>query len=123
MKRNQLFNLVICMGIILMATTVSAQKNDNIQITRFEIKKINNQKAGIDWATDNKVVTNYFEVEKSLDGENFKTIAYVLGPDPKKEGDQYECFDKVSDTKVFYRLKHVSVDGAIQYSNIKTIAL
>ena len=33
----------------------------------------------IDWATDNKVPTNYFEVERSSDGINFKTIALVFG--------------------------------------------
>lgn len=79
----------------------------------------------IDWATDNKVATNYFEIERSSDGVNFRTIAMVLGPDPKQNNcDCYECFDKTStNTKYFYRLKHVSTDGEIELSETKMLAI
>jgi hypothetical protein len=80
----------------------------------------------IDWGTDNKVPTNYFEIERSLDGVNFKTIALVLGQDPKQEGcDCYEGFDKpdTRSKKYFYRLKHVGLDGEIELSETKMLAL
>ena len=80
----------------------------------------------IDWATDNKVPINYFEIERSNDGINFKTIALVLGPDPKQANcDCYKCFDKAGSNakKYFYRLKHVSTDGEIELSEMKMLAI
>ena len=80
----------------------------------------------IDWATDNKVPTNYFEIERSSDGINFKTIALVLGPDPKQTNcNCYECFDKPDSNtkKYFYRLKHVSSEGEIELSETKMLAI
>jgi hypothetical protein len=80
----------------------------------------------IDWATDNKVATNYFEIQRSVDGVNFKTIAMVMGPDPKQINcDCYEGFDKplTNRHKYFYRLKHVSTDGEIDLSETKMLAI
>ena len=54
-----------------------------INYTSFTVNSVK-QRIMIDWSTDNKVETNYFEIQKSVDGVNFKTIAMVLGPDPKK---------------------------------------
>ena len=80
----------------------------------------------IDWGTDNKIATNYFEIERSLDGKNFKTIALVLGADPKQENcDCYEGFDKpnAKSKKYFYRLKHVGLNGEIDLSETKMLAI
>lgn len=80
----------------------------------------------IDWVTDNKVAANYFEIERSVDGINFKTIAVVLGPDPKEVGgESYECVDKplASAKKYYYRLKHVSTDGESELSETKMLAI
>jgi len=95
-----------------------------INFTNFTV---NSKPKGImiDWATDNKVPTNYFEIERSSDGVNFKTIAMVLGPDPKQANcDCYECFDKTgSKAKYFYRLKHVGTDGEVELSETKMLAV
>jgi hypothetical protein len=61
-----------------------------------------------------------------VDGKNFKTIAYVLGPDPAKPGCEcFGCFDKKdSKTQIsYYRLKHMDFDGNVQFSEIKMFAL
>lgn len=84
------------------------------------------QKIMIDWSTDNKVATNYFEIQRSIDGTNFKTIALVMGPDPKHENcDCYEGFDKLSNIKhkYFYRLKHVGIDGTVALSETRMLAI
>jgi hypothetical protein len=84
------------------------------------------QKIMIDWSTDNKVATNYFEIQRSLDGVNFKTISLVLGPDPKQKNcDCYEGFDKplINKQKYFYRLKHVGVDGDVELSETRMLAV
>lgn len=96
-----------------------------INFTSFTLNS--NQKGiKIDWATDNKIPTNYFEIERSRDGISFKTIAMMLGPDPKQINCYcYECLDKpkANSKKYFYRLKHVSTDGEIALSKTKMLAI
>jgi hypothetical protein len=96
-----------------------------INFTSFTVNS-NEQRIMIDWTTDNKVPTNYFEIQRSTDGINFKTIELVLGPDPKQTGcDCYEGFDKANPNskKYFYRLKHVSTNGEIALSETKMLAI
>lgn len=107
--------------------SANAQKtgNEKINITNFQVIKEQN-KIAIKWATNSESLTNYFEVERSTDGKNFKTVAYVLGADPaQNDCECFSCFDKI-DTKFkesFYRLKHVNVNGSVQFSNVKMLAL
>lgn len=96
-----------------------------VNYTSFTVNEVK-QKIMIDWSTDNKVATNYFEIQRSLDGVNFKTIALVLGPDPRQTNcDCYEGFDKPSTNKLkyFYRLKHVGIDGEVELSETRMLAL
>ena len=96
-----------------------------VNFTSFTVNS-NQKRIMIDWATDNKVPINYFEIERSNDGVNFKTIALVFGPDPKQANcDCYKCFDKAGSNakKYFYRLKHVSADGEIELSEMKMLAI
>jgi len=108
------------------AHTVKAQTNTvaKIRMENFQVVEAQN-KIDIHWSTNSKA-TNYFEVQKSVDGKNFKTIAYVLGPDPAKPGCEcFGCFDKKdSKTQIsYYRLKHMDFDGNVQFSEIKMFAL
>ena len=108
------------------AHTVQAQTNTvaKIRMENFQVIEAQN-KINIHWSTNSKA-TNCFEVQKSVDGKNFKTIAYVLGPDPAKPGCEcFGCFDKKdSKTQIsYYRLKHLDFDGNVQFSEIKMFAL
>ncbi|HZW66182.1 MAG TPA: hypothetical protein VFF23_10865 [Hanamia sp.] len=108
------------------AHTTKAQSNAvaKIRMENFQVTEAQN-KIKIHWSTNSKA-TNYFEVQKSVDGKNFKTIAYVLGPDPAKPGCEcFGCFDKKDSKKQisYYRLKHLDFDGNVQFSEIKMLAL
>ena len=84
------------------------------------------KKIMINWVIGNNDSANYFEIQKSFDGKDFKTVALVMGPDPKQRGgDSYEGCDKFNPNtkKYFYRLKHVSTDGEIEMSETKMLAL
>jgi len=78
----------------------------------------------IKWIADGTTENNYYEVEKSVDGKNFKTVAYVLGPDPLQK-DCFRCLDKIitKPKQAYYRVKRVGENGDIQYSETKTLAL
>jgi hypothetical protein len=130
MNSKKIFQVVLAltsllsMHVVTLGQTVGTDPA-RINFTSFTVDS-NKKGIKIDWATDNKIPTNYFEIERSSDGKNFKTIALVLGPDPKQTGcDCYECFDKPKSNakKYFYRLKHVSTDGEIELSETKMLAL
>lgn len=123
MNKN-LLSFFLLFAILIICNTAFAQQK-NINVTNFVIKKTDN-KVKIDWKTDGAIATNYFAIQKSTDGINFKTVALVLGPDPKqKNGDCYECIDKDSkDSKTsYYRLIHVDNDGREQIAETKTVAI
>ena len=78
----------------------------------------------LEWSTDGTLVTNYFEIQKSTDGKNFKTIALVLGADPKQEGcDCYGSYEKEPghNFKNYYRVKHIDNKGIVQYSETRLL--
>ena len=123
MKKYMLFRSVFVMLFTILAFAGNAQ-HKKINITDFHV--VNDQnKVDINWSTDKTVSTNYFEVEKSNDGKNFKTVAYVLGADPTKtDCDCYGCFDKINTNakESYYRLKHVDTNGSVEFSEVKMIA-
>jgi len=123
MKKYMLFRSVFVMVFTIGAFSGNAQQK-KINITDFHVVK-NQNKVDINWSTDKTVSTNYFEVEKSNDGKNFKTVAYVLGADPTKtDCDCYGCFDKINTNakESYYRLKHVDTNGSVEFSEVKMIA-
>ncbi len=115
---------VIVFATLAFAGNAQSRQQEKINITDFHVVK-NKNKVDINWSTDKTVSTNYFEVEKSNDGKNFKTVAYVLGADPTKtDCDCYGCFDKISTNakESYYRLKHVDTNGSVEFSEVKMIA-
>ena len=127
MKENILIRPVLV--IFLAVLTVAGKSQDaqarHINMIDFNVVKDGNR-VEINWITDKKEATNYFEVEKSGDGRDFKTVALVMGPDPsKKDCDCYGCYDKInskSDT-TYYRVKHVDSNGVFDFSSVKMIGL
>ena len=107
------------------ASSAQTSVGEKINIRDFRVVK-NQNKVSINWSTDEKVSTNYFEVEKSNDGKIFKTVAYVLGADPSKaDCECYGCFDKINthSKESYYRLKHVNRNGEVQFSEVKMLAV
>lgn len=125
MKKYRLFRIVFVMFFVVFSLGSKAQSVPaKINITNFHIEQTKD-KININWSTKNSQ-TNYFEVEKSKDGKNFKTVAYVLGADPTKTNcDCYGCFDKINSKvkELYYRLKHVDANGLVEFSEVKILAL
>lgn len=122
LAKNGLVVLFLCFAFASNAQKATQQK---INITSFQVAKSQN-KVILKWATDSASKTNYFEVEKSNDGKNFKTVAYVLGADPtQKNCECFGCFDKITGKAKtsYYRLKHVNLNGNVQFSEVKMLAL
>lgn len=110
--------------IFLLTSTGLIAQNRNVNVTAFTLS-IKEQKVLITWNTDGKATTNYFAIQKSTDGVNYKTVVLVLGPDPKqKDSDCYGCFDKYVPKTAkhsYYRLVHIDTDGNEQISEAKIL--
>ena len=86
------------------------------KIVSLEGSKSNN-KAILQWKVADNEGADQFEVEKSFDGKNYSTAAFVFGTD-KSGIDQYLFYEKAADKKVTYRIKIVNKDRQATYSNI-----
>ena len=114
-------------SIILLTTPIYGKavaqpvlRDQSITITNFTVYE-KGAKLIVEWATDGTVATNYWQVQVSEDGKGFSTIAVVLGPDPRQQGDRYQYMEKVRsgrDATKYYRLRHVDVNGNEQLSKI-----
>lgn len=126
MNKNKIYRCLTALLIITCScySGICQGHNAKISYASFTVNQAN-KKVTIDWITDNKVAANYFEIQRSTDAKNFRTIALVLGPDPKQgNSNSYECFDTPSNKKkYFYRLKHVSTDGEADLSEAKMLAV
>ena len=120
MNKNILHFILISVFGILTSNTVLAQKA-TINVTDFTVSATS-KKVVIDWKTDGATATNYFAIQKSLDGLNYKTVALVMGPDPKQKNcDCYGCSDKYT-AQAYYRLIHVDADGNESVTASKLLA-
>ena len=127
MKKIMLFRMAVVIVFTALSFGSIAQNapQQKINIINFHVVK-NKNKVDINWSTEKNATTNYFEVEKSNDGKNFKTVAMVMGPDPSKtDCDCYGCFDSITShsKKSYYRLKHVDSNGIVEFSDVQTLAL
>ncbi len=86
----------------------------HILVTNFTVNCTDKKKIFIYWATENSISTNYSEIQKNTDN-NFKTIAFVLGPNPKRpDYHHYGCFDKFVQKIArhsYYKFKHIDNTG------------
>jgi len=85
-------------------------------IVQFTYSK-NDKKITLNWVAGKNQDMNLFEIEKSSNGKDFKMAALVFGTE--KTGDEnYKFFEKAVSKKVYYRIKMVSKDNTVRYSEV-----
>ena len=77
---------------------------------------VNNNKVLLNWTVSENENAEYFQVEKSTDGKNFIIAALVFGTD-KSHTDNYQFYEKATNGKLLYRIKMISKEQTIEYSN------
>jgi hypothetical protein len=79
---------------------------------------LKNNSVLLNWKATTDDVAEYFDIEKSFDGTNFKKLTTILS---KGIGDfNYDYLDNnLVEGNNFYRLKLVNRDGAFKYTNIE----
>jgi hypothetical protein len=96
-----------------------------VKLTSFTANAVNNSYIKLDWTTAIEIDNKGFEVERSIDGQNFTLIGWVDGYGNSTELKTYTFDDKTVDqnTMYYYRLKQIDFDGDIEYSNIVSVAI
>ena len=70
------------------------------------------------WETATEINNDYFEVQRSVDGINFKKIGEVAGNGNTVEVIRYEFVDQMPVSGIsYYQLKQVDFDGAFEHSD------
>lgn len=92
-----------------------------VQLVEFKGIALN-EDVKLSWVTASEMNNAGFEVERSIDGVNFKKIAFVKGNINSSIVRNYglvdeQAFALTGVNKLFYRLKQVDLDGSFTYSN------
>jgi hypothetical protein len=78
----------------------------------------------LNWTTATEVNNAGFEIQKSIDRNNFKNIGFIEGNGTTTEKHNYSFVDKTSTSGVvYYRLKQTDYDGSYAYSETIEIDL
>ena len=78
--------------------------------------------AALNWVTSSELNNDYFELQRSANGESFEKIAIVKGAGTTVKETQYQFNDKTPVKGInYYRLKQVDFDGMYSYSNVVSI--
>ncbi len=84
-----------------------------------------NRTAVLDWTTEIEINHDHFEVERSFDQQNFRTVGYVLEGIKGASGTAYSFKDNSGELKsqsvAYYRLKQVDIDGRANYSEVRKV--
>ncbi|MBX2874283.1 MAG: hypothetical protein KTR30_19340 [Saprospiraceae bacterium] len=77
----------------------------------------------LEWETLTESNNSGFSVERSLDGIQFASIAWVEGKGSTQEASAYQFWDQeLPETPlVYYRLKQVDFDGSYDYSELVSV--
>ena len=80
---------------------------------------LQNNGVQLNWSTLTEVNSKSFEIEKALDGRNFKNIATVLAAGNSNIIKSYGFFDAaLLEPSAYYRLKFIKNDGSYIYSSV-----
>lgn len=89
-----------------------------VNLLSFTAEKTGKQMVKLKWSTTAETNNQYFEVQRSGDGNNFTTIGKVNGTASSSAVKQYQFMDAKAGNINYYRLKQIDKDGQVHYSAI-----
>lgn len=93
-----------------------------VELLSFDASSGNNKSVDLTWETASEEDNDYFSLEKSTDGREWKTFAEVNGAGNSIETLSYSYTDEEPYEGIsYYRLKQTDYDGQYEYSNIETV--
>ena len=102
----------------ILITDGAAPTNLPISLAKFDAEKINTTTAAVNWSVANASNIKEFEVTKSNDGTNFKSIGTVAFAGTKA----YTFNDNnLGEGTSYYRLVSIAKDGSELYSSVASV--
>ncbi len=95
-----------------------------VEISHFSAIR-NGLAATLAWQTEKEINSDYFEVQRSTDGEDFEAIG-VVSSVGNSQGAQEYAFDDLRplyNVPLFYRLKEVDLNGQVQFSRTVEVTI
>jgi len=93
-----------------------------IKLMSFTAKNINNDHVLVSWATSMEHLVDQFEIQKSVDNNNFQTIDQVNAVGESEIPHYYSVTDnKPAGGTNFYRLKEIDKDNKFYYSPVVSV--
>lgn len=104
---------------------VSLELNGSLPVEWLDFT-VNNENDAVvlNWSTGSELNNDYFTVEQSIDGENWKELSEIMGAGNKNTRSDYKWVDyNPSIGNTYYRIKQTDFDGRYDYSEIKSFNL
>lgn len=92
-----------------------------VELVAFNVNT-NNCEVNVEWVSASEISFSHYELQRSRAGLKFETITTVFGKGGENEV-SYMYADKNRNRGQYYRLKMVDLDGTIEYSVIRFVAL
>ena len=95
-----------------------------VKLVSFTARKEEEKSINVQWKTTSEVNAQAFEVERSIDGKEFKIIHLEKAYGAENAESDYQFLDEnlASDT-YYYRLKSVDMDQSFAYSKIVSVQI
>lgn len=93
-----------------------------VELISFSAKEMASNTAELTWVTASELDNDYFSVEYSSDGVNFKEIEKITGAGTTWEAQSYSFIHKqLVKGDNYYRLRQVDFNGQYEYSSIVNV--
>ena len=93
-----------------------------VELITFSVEQKPNGDKLISWITASEINSDYFVIERSIDGVNFIPIGQTKGAGNSNQIIYYNFIDQTQTIETnYYRLKQFDLDGSYNYSNIISI--
>lgn len=105
-----------------LATRDTDQTPLPIELVSFSANLIENSEVLINWKTASENGNSHFNIERSIDGVSFVTLAFIPGAGDSRSELNYSYSDpKPAIGRNFYRLKQTDFSGEFEYSEIVSV--
>ncbi len=95
-----------------------------IDLISFEAENIDNKEVALKWLTATEINSDYFDIQRSLDGVSFADIGKVSAAGNSTVEQAYDFTDEdPAFGEIYYRLRQVDFDGSVTYSEVVQVKL
>ncbi len=104
--------------------TVNCGTSLPVGLVSFEANAYTNDRVELSWATSSEVNSDYFIIERSIDGENWQQLDQVEAVGNSVEQTNYKLIDEAPyQGTSYYRLKQFDIDGSLSTTDVEAVYL